>query len=246
MEIYKDRFSDAGDFSFVFAGSFEIEKIKPLLARYLGSLPNKGIKEEARDLKLDIAKGMHSRKILKGKEQQARVVLMLGGEYTPDEATNAQLSTLAALLKIRLTERLREEESGVYTVSADAKLRKRPRGEYVININFVCDPKNVETLIISAFSEISKVKRDGALQEDIDKIRAAAKQQKPRVLKENGFWLGHISTNVLDKTENEIEKIFDDSQWKKITPETLQATAIKYLSGENYMRFVLLPEVTTR
>lgn len=246
IEIYKDRFSDAGDFTFVFAGSFEIEKVKPLIARYLGSLPGFGRKEEPKNLKQDIAKGIHSRKIFKGKEQQARVVLMLGGEYAPDATTNAQLSTLAAVLRIRLLERLREQESGVYSVSADTRLRKRPSGEYVININFICDPKNVELLILSVFSEIGKIKREGALQEDIDKIRAAAKQQKPRVLKENGFWLSHISTNVMEKTEDEIENIFDDSQWKKITPESLQATAKKYLNGENYMRFVLLPDVTVK
>jgi zinc protease len=37
--FYKDRFADASDFTFVFVGSVDVATIKPLVERYLGSLP---------------------------------------------------------------------------------------------------------------------------------------------------------------------------------------------------------------
>jgi zinc protease len=40
FDIYKERFADASDFTFVFVGNFTAEKIKPLLEQYLGSLPS--------------------------------------------------------------------------------------------------------------------------------------------------------------------------------------------------------------
>src|SRR5436305_15289182 len=40
MAFYKDRFADASDFTFVFVGSFDPATIKPLVEKYLGSLPS--------------------------------------------------------------------------------------------------------------------------------------------------------------------------------------------------------------
>ena len=40
MKIYKERFANAGDFTFVFDGNFNVDSIKPLLEKYLGSLPS--------------------------------------------------------------------------------------------------------------------------------------------------------------------------------------------------------------
>src|SRR5690606_37632889 len=38
-EIYKDRFSDASDFTFFFVGNITADSIRPLLETYLASLP---------------------------------------------------------------------------------------------------------------------------------------------------------------------------------------------------------------
>src|SRR5205814_5567782 len=37
--FYKDRFADASDFTFVFIGDFDLAMMKPLVERYLASLP---------------------------------------------------------------------------------------------------------------------------------------------------------------------------------------------------------------
>ena len=39
LEIYKDRFANAGDFTFIFVGNFEVDKVKSLAETYLGGLP---------------------------------------------------------------------------------------------------------------------------------------------------------------------------------------------------------------
>jgi len=43
--IFRERFSDPSDFSFVFVGSFDIDVIKPLLLTYIGGLPAAGTDE---------------------------------------------------------------------------------------------------------------------------------------------------------------------------------------------------------
>ena len=43
--FYKDRFSDSSDFIFFFVGDFKIDKMKPYIEKYLGSLPSIGRNE---------------------------------------------------------------------------------------------------------------------------------------------------------------------------------------------------------
>ena len=73
FEIYKDRFADASDFTFTFVGSFEVEKLKPLLEQYLGSLPSTKRVENARDLGIHIPAGKIQKRVFKGQEQKSTV-----------------------------------------------------------------------------------------------------------------------------------------------------------------------------
>ena len=40
IELYKERFADAGKFNFFFVGNFDVKEITPLLEKYIGGLPN--------------------------------------------------------------------------------------------------------------------------------------------------------------------------------------------------------------
>src|SRR5205085_1875945 len=45
FDFYKDRFSDASGFTFVFVGNFNADSIRPMIAKWLGALPSTGRKE---------------------------------------------------------------------------------------------------------------------------------------------------------------------------------------------------------
>ena len=49
LAFYKDRFADASDFTFVFVGTLDPAALKPLVEKYLGSLPSTGRKETWKD-----------------------------------------------------------------------------------------------------------------------------------------------------------------------------------------------------
>src|SRR6185436_18724185 len=50
MAFYRDRFADASDFTFFFVGSFDVPTIKPLIEKYLASLPSLRRKETWKDV----------------------------------------------------------------------------------------------------------------------------------------------------------------------------------------------------
>ena len=240
-EIFKERFADAGDFTFTFVGNFETEKIKPLLEQYLGSLPAISRNDKPRDLGIRTPTGKIEKTVLKGQEPKANVRLVFSGDYTYNEENNNQLDALAEVLTIKLIERLREDEGGVYGVGARANYSKYPNGFYTINISFGCGPENVNKLIASTLDEINKIKQNGAQSVDIEKFVAEERRSTEIQLKDNGFWLGYLTGQV--QNEEDPKQILGYMEsLKKITPETLKAAANKYLSGNNYIRLVLLPE----
>lgn len=240
FEIYKDRFADASDFTFVFVGSFDNEKIKPLLEQYLGSLPSINRKEAAKDLGIAIPTGKIDKKVYKGREPKASVRLVFSGTYTWSEKHNNQLDALAEILTIKLIERLREDEGGVYGVGARASYSKFPKSRYSFSISFGCAPENVEKLINSTLDEINKIRQNGAQTVDIEKFIAEETRTTETQLKDNGFWLGYLS-NQLQNEEDPKQVLNYLESLKELSPEFLKAT-VQYRLADNFIRIVLLPE----
>jgi len=241
FEIYKERFADAGDFTFTFVGNYEIEKIKPLLELYLGSLPTIHRVESARDLGIEIPSGKLQKEVFKGQEPKANVRLIFSGSYEYNNDNNDKLDALTKALNIKLTERLRENESGVYGVSARTSYNKYPRNRYSINISFGCAPENVEKLTNSTLDEIRKLRENGPLQIDVDKLLAEKSRSTEIQLKENGFWIYYLNEQFFNN-ENPNQILTYQEDFKKITPQTLKDATNKYLSGDNYIRLVLYPD----
>lgn len=239
--LYKDRFADASDFTFVIVGAFDNEKIKPLVQRYFGSLPSNGRTEQARDLKIHIPSGMIAKEVKKGIEQKSSVNLVFSGTYTYCDDENNKLDALAKILTIRLLENLREKESGVYGVGAYVNYTKYPENRYSFYISFGCSPENVDKLIKSALQEVALLKTDGPLLELVNKVKAEDNRQFEVRQKENGFWLNYLADRYRNN-ENPETVLNYVSSLEKVTPAALKAAASKYLTDENYIRLVLYPE----
>ena len=151
------------------------------------------------------------------------------------------MDALSGVLNIKLIERLREDESGVYGVGSRASYTKYPENRYTFSVSFGCAPENVEKLIGSALDEIKKIRDNGPSQVDVDKVQAEERRFTEVQLKENGFWLNYL-TGQFQNNENPEQILGYLDSIKKITPETLKIAADKYLSGNNFVRLVLYPD----
>jgi len=153
------------------------------------------------------------------------------------------MDALKEALEIRLLERLREDESGVYSPGAEVSTTKLPQQRYSFIIHFGCAPQNADKLIASALDEINKLKTDGPLQANVDKWRAEEKTSFEPQLKTNNFWLGYLNGQL------QIGEDFDQvnnytNLLDSVKTGDVKTMAGKYLSGDNYIKLVLMPETT--
>jgi len=243
-QVYKERFADAGNFTFTFVGSIDMNTIKPLLEKYLGSLPSTGQHEQAKDLDIHAPAGRLEKTVYKGSEPKATVYLIYTGKYDYSPENDVKMDAMKEALEIRLLERLREDESGVYSPGVQENTTKLPQQRYSFLIHFGCAPQNVEKLIASTLDEISKLKADGPLQENVDKWRAEDKTSFEPQLKTNNFWLGYIN-GQLQNSEPMEEVSGYNALVDQVNIKGLKEMAKKYLNGDNYIRLVLMPETST-
>lgn len=239
MMVYKDRFADASGFTFTFVGNFEEVKIKPVLLQYLAALPSQGRQEGICDLHLDHPSGVITKKITYGVDDKAAVVLSFGGPFAFSDVAAAQMDALSNIMTYRLQARLREEEGGVYNASVNLSMRKYPTGQYAFIINFVCDPKRVEMLIISATSELMKLKTEGVQNDDLVKYKATAKGAISRAKQSNDFWLGYLTSQFMNNEEPDVAGLEKNIQ--KVTAEDVHKAALAFLNYSNYITVTLKP-----
>ncbi|MES2520958.1 MAG: insulinase family protein [Bacteroidota bacterium] len=240
FDIYKERYADASDFTFLFVGNFKNEEIKPLLEKYLGGLPSTKRKETFKDLGIRPPKGKVEKTLYKGTEPKARVTMVWSGDYEVTPENETQVEALSEVLEIKLIEKLREEESGVYGVGVSGSTAKTPAKRYNFRIAFQCAPENVEKLVNRTMAEIQKVKDSGAEATDIEKFKAETKRQTETQLRDNNFWLGYLQGQYQDG-EDVKEVLKEDEMLKKVTVESTKAAAKKYFA-ENMIKVIMLPE----
>jgi len=239
--FYKDRFSDASGFTFVFVGNFSTDSIKPLVAKWLGSLPSTGRKETWRDTGVRPPTGVIQRVVKKGAEPKARTALIFTGPFEYSRQNRYYLSALGELLTIKLREALRENLGGTYGVSVSPSATKDPQPSYRFMIGFGSAPERLEGLTTAALAQIDSVKRFGTTPEYLNKVKEAGLRARETALKQNNYWVAQIST--FDQNGWPIEEIPNgDKLISTLTAADLQRAAQKYLRIDNYVRVSLYPE----
>jgi zinc protease len=241
INFYKSRFANAGDFTFTFVGNFKVDEIKPLLTTYLASLPTTGVTENYKDLGLEPLFGDITKKVYKGLEDKATVSLIYHGNYAYSEKNNLQLDALKEALNIKILERLREKESGVYSPRVSVSYDNEPKSQYSISIDFSCSAANVDKLIAAANDEVAKLKANGATPEDIQKFKAEENRQYELQQRENGFWLGYLQ-DAYSNGKNPADVLTYLKTLDQVTLASTKAAANQYLKSNNYIKLILLPE----
>lgn len=241
FDIFKERFANAGDFTFFFVGNFTVDGITPLLAQYLGSLPVTDRQETWKDLGVRPPKGVVQEVINKGTDPKSMVTINFTGEKPYDKQSNYYLRSLGEILSIKLIEILREDKSGVYGVGASGSSSKYPYESYTMRISFPCGPENVNDLIAATMAEIENIKANGVSEEDLNKIKETQRRDREEGLKENRYWLSQIGGYYRNNADlagfYEREKMVE-----VLTSDNLKDAANQYLNMENYVQIVLMPE----
>ena len=241
LTIYKDRFADTDDFTFIFVGNFDVETLKTLAQTYLGTLPATEREETWRDVEPDLPEGTVVKVARKGQDPQGQVGIIFHGPIVYDREHRHRLRSLEAVLDIKLREELREERAGIYNASVQSSAGDTPDPSYTLSVFFGCDPERAEELTQAVFAEIEEVKGDENLDEYIEKVQEQQRRQRETSLEQNGFWLGTLSFYYEHPDEDLLDVFRYGDLIDSLTGEDVREAARQYLN-DRYVQVTLVPE----
>jgi zinc protease len=238
-DIYKERFSDASDFVFFFVGAFSVDSIKPLIEKYIASLPSLHKSESWKDMGIRAPVSTIDTALYKGSDPKSIVALYMESSATwiPEDAY--MFDVLKSLLQMRYIDVLREEMSGVYGFDIDLNLVKVPYEHYEFTLYIPCSPENTDKLTKAALNEIIKIQNEGVSNEDILKVKETERMEKQKEMKENGPWIGNL-VEIYRNSDPGIITQYEE-RINRISSAEIQRIARK-IDINRYVRVVLYPE----
>jgi zinc protease len=237
---YQERFADAGDFNFYFVGNIDEAKLTKLATTYIASLPGKNSNETYKVSSFRPLSGMHKKVVEKGKDPKSMVRIMYQGEADYNAKDALTFDFIGEVVSIKLIEKLREKEGGVYSAGARSNMRKLPYGRFGLTISFPCAPENVEKLKNISVAEVENVIKNGPSEEDLSKAKKAMINDHKEDVKTNRFWLNTIQNMDYSKGNPDNLLSFEE-RVNAITVKDIQKLAKKYLSS-GYILGIMNPE----
>ncbi|MBA3886032.1 MAG: insulinase family protein [Acidobacteria bacterium] len=241
LAFYRERFANASGFTFVFAGTFDLEEMKPLVEQYLGGLPSSGTRETWKDIGMKPPSGVIEKRVEKGIEPKSRAAIIFHGPFEWTQEERIAIRVMSDVLQNRLRETLREELGGTYSVSAGAGYSRVPRSEYTMSIDFGSDPDRNDELVKAVFSEIETLKTTGPTERQVNDVREAMLRDHETNIRQNAYLLAQIAARY--QAGESLQSLFVlPEYYNKVTPATVQSAAKRYLDTANYVKATLFPE----
>jgi zinc protease len=243
LAFYKARFVDAGNFTFVFVGSFTPESIKPLVETYLASLPSTRTHETWRDLGIVPPKGIVDRPVQKGIAPKSEVAIVFNGPFQYDDEHRLALRTMTLILQSRLLEAIRQDLGGTYSITATPSTQKYPTPRYQVRIEWTCDPARTSALVKRVFDEIALLKAAQYSSGQMALIREGLLRDYEKNSQDNRYLLNRVARRYEDgdgADVGEVTKLPD--RIAALTGDEIQEAAQTYLDTNNYVKVTLMPE----
>jgi zinc protease len=244
FDFYKDRFSDASDFTFVFVGSFDLPTIKPLVEKYLASLPATHRKESWRDVGIETPPNVVEKRVEKGLEPKSQTAIVFSGPFQYQQMARIQIRAMAQILEDRLREILREDLGGTYSVSVSPNYVKQPKEQYQLSIEFGSAPDRTEALIKAIFKEIDAFKANGPTDKQLTDEKEGLIREYETNIKQNGYLLSQLAVRY--QYGEDVTSLFSlPDYYKQIDAAMIRDAARKYLDTSRYVQVSLFPAKKT-
>lgn len=238
LQIYKERFANAADFTFVITGNFDMNEMQGLVEQYIASLPSNKNFEKAADDGKDFAKGNVRKQFTMKNEQQLAMLAMLWTgdlDYTLENKVKVQIA--GQLMANQLLNSVREDEGAAYSPYSVGDLRQTYKDGFVIQTAFGVNPQKSESsekLTINSLETLAKDIPDAELA----KMKEYMLKKADENAHENRYWSG-----VLMDYATEGVDLYTDYKnvINSLTAEDMEQFVASLLGQGNRCEVLMLP-----
>ena len=240
LEMAKDRFKNAGQFTFVFCGNFDEQTLRPLIEQYVASLPATGAKAEDFKEVLTLAKGevVNNFKV-KTESPKATAYEMWYADMPYTLENIVKLDAVGQVLSMIYLKTIREDESAAYSCGAFGGFNNSSR-QAKAQLQAYCpmNPDKQEIAVRLLHEGIANMQK--AVDADqLKKVKEYMLKQIDVDAKKNGYWINTITTykefglDVYTDYKKTVEALTTDS---------VRDFLNQLLKSGNHTEVIMLPE----
>jgi len=241
FRIFRDRISDADDFTFAFVGSFDPEAIKPLIEKYIASLPSTPRADKPKDTGMRPVRGVVEKTVKRGVEPKSNTRITFTGPIEYTAPNRLAMAMLIDVLDMKLRDVLREDLGGTYGVSISQSVQRFPEPRYSISVAFGSAPERMDELVKAIFAEMEKIKANGPDADALAKVKEQARRSYETGLQQNEFWMSLLlrEAETGETSDTALDYV---ARANAVTAEQIRDAARKWIDLGNYVRVTLVPE----
>ena len=244
LAVYKARFANPADFTFVFVGNINPKdpKVQELICLWLGGMKTKKCNhEEVIDHHITVTMGQQKNYFSRAMETTTASNRI---QYTSYDipftmANDLNMEMIGRILSTRYLESIREREGGSYGVGTYGYVMGLPSPRAGLLMQFDTDPKKQERLMEIIHEEVQTIIANGPLANDLQKEKESMLKDFQADLEQNTYWRQSLYMYYMYGHNN----IRDyKAAVEAITAETVQETLRKLVSAGNMFEVVMFPE----
>ena len=237
--IYAKLYPGVNGFVFTFVGNVDLETLKPLVEKYIGSIPAAKKPLTYVDDKVSPVKGEVTEEFTAPMQQpKVSVYYYFSGQMPYTLKDKVALTFLTQALNSRYLISIREEKGGTYGVRVSGSTAYIPRETYDMTISFDTNEEMADELREIVMKEIQEIAENGPKTEDIEKTREFMLKNWKNSLEQNGGWMNYIQA----KYGSGLDYIGGYEQAvRSLTNADVQAFAKKLFADGNLVKVIMRP-----
>ena len=239
--VYRELFKDAAGATLTITGNVDIETLKPMVEKYIGSI-KKG-KKAAQVNKANLigfAKGQVDQTVAIPMQTPKSTVLQLYSAHMPiDTKTEVALEVGKYILDMIYTKTIREEEGGTYGVGVAMVGQRYPHERALIQVSFDTNPEMAEKLADLAIKGLKDLATNGPEVEKFNMAIENFKKNIPESRINNSYWANNIRTYLRHGIDYDAEY---EAAVNSITPDDVKAVLQAVLAANNLVEIKSAPK----
>ncbi|MFI3301747.1 MAG: insulinase family protein [Rikenellaceae bacterium] len=239
--LHDHLFGNGKDFHFTIIGSIDTAALRPMVERYIGSLPTQKRKAlKYADDKVRPVSGIVQDSFEQPMQQpKVSVMILYSGKMKYSLKNKVIASYLNMALDNQYLESVREEKGGTYGVHSSLVIDRVPQNRYRLNISFDTNTSQSAELLPLIEGELTKIAEQGVSTEQINKSREFLIKDFKNSLERNSGLLGYISalhTSNIDYISDYKDIV------NAITSSDIEEMAKSILRDKNRVEVIMYPQ----
>ena len=238
--VCKRLFGNVAGATVYIVGNIDAGTLKPLVTKYIASLPGGKKGSKFIDRKDGIVEGKIVKEVVVPMETPKSTTIQVYTANIPYSIENDVLLNIAKLyLDMVYVETLRESEGGTYGASVVNKTAREPKEMAMLHVVFETNPESVKKLSDLAVEGVHKLITDGIPADKFDMIIQNIKKNIPQDRISNIYWVNALRDYVEygDMYDSEYEKAVDNA-----TPEAVVELVKNLVDAGNFIQLTMSPE----